>query len=291
MEVISLAPSVDTVTTADLHLAQCAVAALLQELDAYPKPGLVSQVDSGSHSDMDYALMCRSSHALFHPFAKLAAAGREAGSFENVLVPLGLLAEKEMLLATAGVNSHRGAIFSLGMILAALALTESRDRPLTPPEVRATLLATWGEALNAHAVSGHLGPSHGALVRRTTGSGGARVEAARGFPGIFEIGVPAYREARSSGLDFNASRILTLFVLMEAVEDTNVIFRGGPEAADFVRRAAGQFLAEGGCHREDWFGRAEELHREFIQRHLSPGGSADLLSGTLLVASTCLPDH
>jgi len=125
------------------------------------------------------------------------------------------------------------------------------------------------------------------FCRRTTGSGGARLEAARGFPSIFEIGVPAYRAALASGLEVNASRIQTLFVLMEAVEDTNVIFRGGSETADFVRQSAQQFLAQGGCHRDGWFAQAETLHRQFIQRNLSPGGSADLLSGTLLVASTC----
>jgi triphosphoribosyl-dephospho-CoA synthase len=111
------------------------------------------------------------------------------------------------------------------------------------------------------------------------------MEAARGFPSIFEIGLPAYREALASGLDPNACRVHTLFVLMEAVEDTNVIFRGGGAAADFVRRSAGQFLKEGGCHRDGWFEQAEELHRKFIQCNLSPGGSADLLSGTILVAS------
>jgi triphosphoribosyl-dephospho-CoA synthase len=289
MEVIPLAQSPDSFGAADLSLAESAILSLLQELETYPKPGLVSMVDSGAHADMDYALMCRSAHALLHPFARITAAGRKAGSFESMIVPLGLAAERDMLHATDGINTHRGAIFSLGMILAALALVDSASKPLTSAHVRAALLDTWGDALQAHALSGGLGASHGAVVRRTTGSGGARVEAARGFPGIFEIGVPAYRAALAADLDFNASRVHTLFVLMEAVEDTNVLFRGGPEAASFVRQSAGQFLAEGGCRRAGWFDRAEELHRKFIQRNLSPGGSADLLSGTLLVASACPP--
>lgn len=255
----------------------------MQELEAYPKPGLVSPRDSGSHSDMDFELMRRSAQALLRPFATIAAAGREARPFESSLIPPGLLAEREMLRATGGINTHRGAIFTLGMLLAAMARAEATSRPTTPDGIRAVLLETWGGALRAHA-SADSGSSHGAAVRKSTGSGGARAEAARGFPGIFETGVPVYCKALASGLDPAAARIQTLFAIMEAAEDSNVLYRGGTEAADFVRRAAAEFLDAGGCYSDGWFSRAEELHGTFIRRNLSPGGCADLLSGTLLVA-------
>ncbi|CAN5672223.1 triphosphoribosyl-dephospho-CoA synthase MdcB [soil metagenome] len=282
---IPLAETADAFTAEDLALAESAVGALLQELEAYPKPGLVSRVDAGAHSDMDHDVMTRSAKALLQPFARIAAAGREASPFDGTLIACGLAAESEMLRATGGINTHRGAIFSLGMILASLALAKTSAGPVTLSTVREVLLETWGEALQSHAFPAARGPSHGAMARQATGAGGARVEAARGFPGVFEIGVPAYREALASGLDSNACRIQTLFVLMEAVEDTNVIYRGGAGAADFVRQSAEQFLAEGGCHSDGWFARAEGLHHEFTQRKLSPGGCADLLSGTLLLAA------
>ena len=273
------------IETADLSLAGSAVAALIQELESYPKPGLVSPRDSGAHTDMDHALMYQSAQALFHPFARIAAAGREACPFEFSLIPLGLAAEREMHRATGGVNTHRGAIFTMGMLVAAMARAESIARPTTTTDgIRAVLLETWGDALHAHAASGGVDASHGAIVRRSTGAGGARAEAAHGFPGIFETGIPVYREALASGLDPNTARIQTLFALMESAEDSNVIFRGGSDAAAFVRRAAAEFLAVGGCRSDGWFARAEELHRTFIRRNLSPGGCADLLSGTLLVA-------
>jgi len=277
----------------DLSLARNAVSALLQELEAYPKPGLVSRVDSGAHTDMDFDLMCRSAKTLLHPFAAIAAAGREARPFVISLIPLGFAAEREMLGVTGGVNTHRGAIFTLGMLIAALARAESAEEPplgLTPVGVRGVLLETWGEALRCHALSGDPASSHGALVRKTTGAGGARAEAARGFPGVFETGVPVYREALASGMDLHAARIHTLFALMEAAEDTNVIFRGGSGAASFVRRAASEFLKAGGCTCDGWFDRAEKLHRTFVRKNLSPGGCADLLSGTLLVVGHCGPD-
>ena len=269
---------------ADVSLAESAVAALMQELEAYPKPGLVSPRDSGAHADMDHALMCRSTQSLLQPFVRIAAAGREARAFAAFLIPLGLAAEQEMLRATGGINTHRGAIFTTGMLVAAMARADSTARLTTSNEIRSVLLETWGDALQAHAASDVIGASHGAIVRKTTGAGGARAEAARGFPGIFETGVPVYREALASGLDPNAARIQTLFALMEAAEDSNVIFRGGSEAADFVRRSASEFLEAGGCFSDGWFARAEEIHRTFILRNLSPGGCADLLSGTLFVA-------
>lgn len=268
----------------DICLAESAVAVLVQELEAYPKPGLVSPRDSGAHADMDYGLMCRSANALQGPFASIAAAGRGGFPFETTLIPLGLAAEREMLHATGGINTHRGAIFTLGMIIAAMARTKAVSRSLSPDGIRSVLIETWGDALQVHCAAEVSGSSHGSLVRESTGTGGARSEAARGFPSIFETGLPVYQDALSSGLDCNAARIQTLFALMESAEDTNIIFRGGTEAADFVRRSAAEFLAAGGCFSGGWFGRAEEIHRAFIRRNLSPGGCADLMAGTLLVA-------
>jgi triphosphoribosyl-dephospho-CoA synthase len=273
------------VTPGDRALARAAVDALRDELAAYPKPGLVSPVDSGAHADMDFALMCRSADSLLEPFASLAAAGRLARPFEEALMPLGIEAERRMLLATGGVNSHRGAIFSIGLIVAALARTQAGSLACSPETVRATLLQHWGGALAAHASRGDAASSHGALVRLNTGHDGARREAALGFPSVFQIGIPAYQKA--VGLEPNAALIQTLFALMAAVDDTTVLYRGGLEAGAFVRRAAVDFLAEGGCRQAGWFEKAEQLHHTFVARNLSPGGCADLLAASILVARCC----
>lgn len=126
-------------TAADQALAAAAVAALHDELKAYPKPGLVSPVDSGAHADMDFALMSRSADTLLQPLTLLAAAGREGRSFEEALMPLGIEAERRMLAATGGVNTHRGAIFSMGLIVAAIARADALDAPVTSDAVRAAL--------------------------------------------------------------------------------------------------------------------------------------------------------
>jgi triphosphoribosyl-dephospho-CoA synthase len=275
------------VVPSDLALARAAVAALYDELRAYPKPGLVSAIDSGAHADMDFALMSRSADSLLKPFASLAAAGREASSFEDVLMPLGMAAERRMLAVTGGVNTHRGAIFSLGLIVAAVARAAGAPAGLSPELVQATLMREWGDALEAHAARGAAAFSHGSVVRRKTGCDGARHEAARGFPSIFGIGVPAYSQALEAGLDGNAASIQTLFALMEAVDDTTVLYRGGLGAGLFVRRSAVAFLSRGGCAREGWFEEAERLHRAFVARNISPGGCADLLAVTRFVVRCC----
>lgn len=272
----------DAISAEDLALAGAAVAAMHDELKAYPKPGLVSPVDSGAHDDMDFALMCRSADSLLRPFASLAAAGRLALSFDGSLAPLGIEAERQMLHATGGVNTHRGAIFSIGLVVASIARTRAAATPVSPEAVQATLRCEWGGALEAHAGGGDAG-SHGALVRQKVGVSGARGEAARGFPSLFQVGVPAYRQAMGWGLEANAAQLHTLFALMEAVDDTTVLYRGGAEAGLFVRRSAAEFLASGGCRDAGWYERAERLHRTFVARNLSPGGCADLLAATLLV--------
>lgn len=270
----------------DRALARDAVQALHDELAAYPKPGLVSPVDSGAHDDMDHALMAHSAEALREPFVDLAAAGRRGLGFDEALKPLGILAERRMMAATGGINTHRGAIFCLGLVVAAMARAEEREDRPSAEAVRATLRATWGPALAGHAIDPST-DSHGGQVRRTTGRDGARGEAAAGFPGVFEIALPAYRDGLARGLDANAARVHTLFALMATVDDTTVLYRGGVDGDAFVRESARRFLAAGGCHAADWQPIAEALHRQFIMRRLSAGGCADLLAATLLVAARC----
>lgn len=272
---------------ADMALAETAVTTLRDELRAYPKPGLVSPVDSGAHADMDFALMCKSADALLLPFARLAAAGRDGRSFQAALMPLGIEAERLMLAATGGVNTHRGAIFSMGLVVAAVARTGALSSRIAPNSVRETLKREWGEALEAHGASGSAAASHGALVHRRTGRDGARREAALAFPSVFEVGIPTFRQALGAGLDANAASIQTLFTLMEVVDDTTILYRGGLDGAAFVRRSAASFLAEGGCFQSDWYEKAERLHRAFVDRNLSAGGCADLLACTILVSRCC----
>ena len=119
---------------------------------------------------------------------------------------------------------------------------------------------------------------------RRHGAGGARLEAANGFPGIYQIGLPALRLGRAlAPRDANAACVQTCFALIAAIRDTNILHRGGAEGALYATRSAATFLTSGGVERPDWRARALAVHKGFITRRLSPGGCADLLAMTLFV--------
>ena len=263
-------------------VATLAVACLALEVDTWPKPGLVSRIDSGSHADMDAATFSRSAEALRPHFSALAEAGR-AGAGMGRLRAIGIAAEADMLAATGGINTHRGAIFGLGLLCAAAGVRTllaacGRKGAHT---LGAIVAARWGGAILEGPVPLH---SHGTEARRHFGAGGARAEAAAGFPTLYGVGLPALDEGRRLAPgDAEAARLHCCFALVAALEDTNLLHRGGPDGLAFARREAAGFLARGGVGAPDWREDALRIHRSFVERRLSPGGSADLLAMTLFV--------
>jgi triphosphoribosyl-dephospho-CoA synthase len=191
---------------------------------------------------------------------------------------LGVEAERRMLAATGGINTHRGAIFSLGMLCAAAGRASTSS--WQAERLRATLVDCWGEALAAHR-----GPaaSNGALVRNRHAAPGAREQAAAGFPAIFELALPTLRRTLAAGRGLRCARIDTLFTLMAGLSDTNVYHRGGEQGARIVRETSLRFLERGGTAAAGWEEDAVAAHRLFVAHRLSPGGAADLLSATCFV--------
>ena len=262
-----------------LHrIAALAVDCLLLEVGTYPKPGLVSHIDSGSHCDMDADTLRCSAEALRPFLHALAQAGAEDCAMNGLRV-IGKQAEAAMLKATQGINTHRGAIFGLGLLCAAAG---ARPRIADiPPPLGVVVERRWGEEI----LAGPMNPrSHGMQARHHHGAGGARCEAAHGFPSVYEIGLPALRQASALGTaDAEAIRVHACFSLIAVVEDTNLLHRGGTEGLQFAQRAAQGFLHCGGVNRPDWRTHARAVHETFVARRLSPGGSADLLAMSLFV--------
>jgi triphosphoribosyl-dephospho-CoA synthase len=264
-----------------VEIARLAVGCLHTELALYPKPGLVSLVDNGSHEDMTAAHFMRSLFALRHYFIAICQAGIDDAPFA-VLKRLGIAAEARMMKATGGVNTHRGAIFSLGMLCAAAGRARGQCIAPTPASLRAILLIRWGEELAAHTRTDG-GASHGIRAAILYAASGAREEGALGLPSVFEIGLPALQGTLAAGRSMYHARIDALFALMAHISDTNVFHRGGTAGAQVVRRQAQRFAAMGGTAHPAWRAWADECHRLFVARKLSPGGAADLLAATCLV--------
>jgi len=260
-------------------IARRAAEALRLELDTYPKPGLVSRIDSGSHADMDAATFAASAAALEPWFAELARAGARGCGMAR-LRRIGLDAEAAMRAATGGVNTHRGAIFGLGLLASAAGALWTGE-PLPPGALGAHVRRRHASAILDGPV---LLAAPGARARRRYRVGGAPAEAAAGFPTLYECGLPALRRGRRlRPQDGEAARVEACLSLIAALEDTNLLHRGGAGGFAFARGEAERFVAGGGIGREDWRARAEGLHRAFVARRLSPGGAADLLAMTLFV--------
>ncbi len=261
-----------------LSIAVAAVRALHQELVLYPKPGLVSPLDNGAHTDMTPATFFRSLFALRRYFVHIARAGTAQPSFAT-LQALGMAAEARMLRATGGVNTHRGAIFNLGLIAAAGGACPGASAEGLCHAVG----ARWGNAILQVAATMPREASHGRWAAQQYGIRGARWQAAQGFPALVGQGLPAYRQAlRDTGMPSRAA-LAAFFAIMAKLDDSNLVWRGGLAGLQFAQAQASAFLARGGVLQEDWEIQALVIHQQMVARRLSPGGSADLLAALLLL--------
>lgn len=264
------------------HVARAAIHSLYDELMLAPKPGLVCPADNGSHADMSAAMLGRSLFSLRRYFRAVTLAGVQDQPFA-VLRRLGIAAEARMLAVTDGVNTHRGAIFNLGLLAAARGYLYGKGERATAHSLAGAIRTRWSPAICEMRPAS---PSHGLAVAARYGVGGARLEAVRGYPSIVGLALPALREALRAGLPRRHALVQTLFVLIANLEDTNLLYRAGTNGLQFAQGTARAFLADGGTMRQDWEQRAQAARNAFVARRLSPGGAADLLAATLFVHAT-----
>ena len=253
-------------------IAHQATEALRTELTTTPKPGLVDLNDNGAHKDMNLAMMNRSIDALQPFFTQLALVGYNNKDIDVEEVrQIGIDAEKAMLEATGGVNTHRGALFSIGL---------------------ATIAASWSEAHYPHhgkieeqvlrktieQIAGQIPPTagtHGNDAVNAHRVTGALDLAKDGYAQLFNNWLPAYRTYLAEDADIACHRLLLL--IMSQLDDTNVIHRVGYEQAQQVKQEARALL--------DNFNMQglEQMNRDFIARNISPGGSADMVALTIFI--------
>ena len=263
-----------------------AVRALYAEVALEPKPGLVSFRDCGSHTDMNAQTFMRSLFALRGYFPCMVWAGHAGAPFA-VLEDLGKSAETRMLTATHGINTHRGAIFGLGLLCAGAGQLLAQGLPFTSQHVRAVLMSTWGNALTQRARAARLSApvSNGQRAARRFGLRSAGDEAAQAFPVLFDVTLPALQAALQAGAGERAARVQALFATMAELDDTNCVHRGGIDGLRFVQASARQFLQAGGVFQTSWLQHARAIHAACVARKLSPGGSADVLASACWVQS------
>ena len=211
-------------------------------------------------------------------FARLAEAGA-AGSRLVELQRIGIAAEERMLAATGGRNTHRGAIYCLGLLTAA-AGRQAAVAGLAGISLGRIVAEQWGEEIQLPT---DLPPtSHGLEMCHRHKLHGVRGEARSGFPLVYNVGLPAFAEAISA-VGRAEARVQAFFSLLAACEDTTILKRGGPEGWNFARTQAQAFLRQSGVKGAGWKKFAQEIHGAFVARNLTAGGTADLLAATLFI--------
>lgn len=261
------------------RLADRAVNALIAEALLTPKPALVDQRGSGAHQDLDLPRLLRSAAALrgsFRNMAEAAAAGAPDVQLREQLGAIGRLAERRMLLATGGSNAHRGAIWVLGLLVAALALS----RPRAAVSEIAAVAAVLANLPDRHAPRL---PSNGSRACRRFGVRGARGEASAGFPHVLGLGLPVLQRVRARNVGETCARLDALMAIMSSLDDTCLLHRGGWPAVTAAKSGARRVLALGGTATAPGRRALLALDAELLRRHASPGGCADLLAASLLL--------
>jgi len=270
---LTLAAALVPQTTEPYLIAHLASDALHAELNTTPKPGLVDRHDNGAHKDMDLSLMSKSIDAL-HPFlVELALYGYSSSEqYElpdaQIVRRIGIEAEQAMLKATGGVNTHRGALFSMGLTTLAAAWCISRDGIVSSKQLRELIMqvaeqftptaGTHGnDAVNAHRVMGALDL------------------AKAGYEQLFINWLPAYRSYLTHEASTASHRLLLL--IMSQLDDTNVIHRVGYDQAQQVKQEALALLNDYST------AGMEAMNRDYIARNISPGGSADMVALTIFM--------
>ena len=256
-------------TTLPYIIAHLATQALQAELDTTPKPGLVDKDNNGAHRDMDYALMQRSIDTLHPYFVKLALLGSaDALPTHTSIRDIGIEAERAMLSATNGVNTHKGALFSMGLAVVAAAHEENTD------SLQATIKAL---AASFPDTNGTHGSKAKLLSKGTTAIKGALDNAREGYEMLFAEWLPFYIERRKEHDAYTLHK--TLLRIMCDLDDTNVIYRTDLATAEEVKQEARALL--------DNFSKAalKDMDRRYTARNISPGGAADMLSLTIFIGS------
>jgi triphosphoribosyl-dephospho-CoA synthase len=260
-------------------VADLAVYALLEEADLTPKPALVDRRGGGAHDDMDLGMLFSSAHALHPTFRDLAARayGRAPSrQLREELAAIGRRGEGAMLAVTGGINTHRGAIWAMGLLAAAAVMTPS-DAPPADIAALAGRVASFPDRYTATEAS------HGSLVTRRYGVAGARGEARRGFPHVVGVALPALRAAREAGCPERLARLDALVALIARVDDTCLLHRGGRAALRDAQAGARAVLAVGGNATAAGRRAVRALEAALLRHNASPGGSADLLAAALFL--------
>lgn len=274
------------------HVRNLAIKSILYEVATTPKPGLVDRRDSGAHDDMDFFTFLNSASVLSSYFEHCTEAGMtfKGTDYENLLGdirPIGIMAEEDMFRVTKGVNTHKGIIFSQGIIAAAVGSLfrqncgKNQEIQSISQRVREMAKGITNELEEGYNKDV---PTYGERLYIQHGIKGIRGEVESGFRTVLEYALPVFSNLIKKDIyHINDILIQTLLHLMVNTEDGNILGRHGIDALHYCQNRARKALQLGGYLTPDGRGFIEDMNVDFIEKNISPGGAADLLAVTLML--------
>lgn len=260
-------------------LARVATQSMIEEARLSPKPGLVDSRGNGAHHDLTLSLMERSARSLSPTFHSLALQSwkRPADiALRQLVGRLGREGEAQMMEATGGVNTHRGAIWALGLLVSAAAMHGMEG---SSEEIAASAAKLAGlPDSSAPKIF-----SKGLRATRRYQVPGAREEAQQGFPHVMRLALPQLRRSREAGATEQQARLDALMAIMTSLSDTCVLSRAGLVGLETMQNGARSVLAAGGTAQAAGHEALAKLDKQMLALNASPGGAADLLAATLLM--------
>ena len=263
-----------------MRLAVLAREALIAEAELTPKPGLVDRRGAGTHNDLSLSIMRRSAFTIEPYFCEMAAFSQGTHPSQELrerLAVVGREAERAMFRVTNGSNSHKGAIWILGLLISAAALHTENGVKVSKITSTAKEIASFADRATPRLVS------HGDMVAKKYGVAGARGEALRGFPHVVDVGLPMLRSKRASGATERVARLDTLLSIMSRLDDTCLLYRGGKMALVAAKEGAIAVSRSGGSGTAIGRQKLFRLDHRLLELGVSPGGSGDLLAATLFL--------
>jgi len=261
-------------------LACFASQSLIAEAELTPKPGLVDRRGPGAHTDLSLSIMKLSALAIepyFREMAFVSEGSHPSQALRERLALIGRDAERAMFKATNGSNSHKGAIWILGLLVSAAALQVHDEVAAFQIAATAKEIASFADRATPRLVS------HGDIVTKRYGATGARGEALGGFPHVVDIGLPTLRAKRAKGATESVARLDTLLSIMARLDDTCLLYRGGEGALLTAKAGAAAVERAGGSGTEIGRQKLFHLDRRLLELGVSPGGCGDLLAATLFL--------
>lgn len=276
-----------------LSLDFLAMESLIIEAKVTPKPGLVDYISSGSHKDMDYNTFLKSSKSLLPYFTKLKEIGESNQSTHNEntylltkeVMELGIEAKDTMLKATNGINTHKGAIFSLGLFLLCGSYLNMFNFK-SKKEKLCTLnnLISYNAKIYFNNLNFKSYESHGTNVRAKFNTGTIIDEAVNGYPSVFSIGLDVLDRSLKKGFSLNRSLLQTLYSIIPNISDSNLLKRGGLIGEEFMKETSFKIVESMfNLSNEDFYKVAINFKKRSVEQNLSPGGAADLLACTYFI--------